>query len=531
MAVMDFLPKHIKGYTWIAFLFGMFLLMAMSENGAFEHHYVAVEQATPFGKSAATESYAAHTKGEKHEKKPFVHGEEEKQEILGSPAKTSSATSSSHTSLTKTAESGSQKLEIAGTTKSKQSDSSSPMTFNGLDPKDVVVVVKTGASSIWRRMPIHLSTTLSNPLLTPNILYYSDSPDNLAGHPVVDSLANVSSTLKASSDFALYHKAKEVASNNLYLEDLSMEGDSYLPGGWRLDKYKFLPMFQHVAATMPGKKWYIYMEDDNYFFWASFYAWLSTFDASTPIVVGSPAYRLGEDFAHGGSGFAISGAAMKASFGSDKQLAARYEDYAQEQCCGDQVLAHVLRSKGVERVRTLDNSAWKPLQALPTWKMGFGDWNWCSPVMNVHKVHQADISRLFVFEQEFMAKSKGSGRMRYKDIYLGLAKPQMTLSTRIEWDNFASARTFSSSQEGREAVANLTAAELAQKPWISSEGCLKACIEWDQCLSWKYADDSCSLDHVAAMGQKIDGGIRMVSGWMLERIAALESKQCDALGL
>jgi len=123
-------------------------------------------------------------------------------------------------------------------------------------------------------------------------------------------------------------------------------------------------------------------------------------------MVGSPAFRLGEDFAHGGSGFAISGEAMERSFGEDKRLAERWEGYAREQCCGDQVLSHVLREAGVERYKGLDGGSWAALQALPTWRIGFGRWNWCSPIMNVHKVHQKDISRLHVFEKEFKAKTK-----------------------------------------------------------------------------------------------------------------------------
>jgi len=165
-------------------------------------------------------------------------------------------------------------------------------------------------------------------------------------------------------------------------------------------------MFQHVAEAMPVKKRYIYMEDDNYFFWESLYAWLSTYDHTSPVVVGSPACRLGEDFAHGGSGFAISGTAPKMTFGVDKKLAEQWEDYAKEQCCGDQVLSHVMKTKGVTRDQSVDESGWKPLQSLPTYRLGVGGWNWCSPIMNIHKVHQADISRLHVFEQEFKTKVK-----------------------------------------------------------------------------------------------------------------------------
>lgn len=119
--------------------------------------------------------------------------------------------------------------------------------------------------------------------------------------------------------------------------------------------------------------------------------------------------------------------------------------------------------------------------------------------------------------------------MRYRDLFNGMVKSNINIAQRSEWDNYAAAKTFSSSQDGAEALVALTTAELAKKPWMSSENCLQACKDWPQCFSWKYADDSCSLDHTAAMGQRIDAGIRMESGWMLDRIAKLDDKECEAL--
>ena len=366
----DFLPRHSKSYLWIAFLVAVFMVMALSENGIFQSN-PTIPNSNPL--SAQPPNPASYQASDD-----------------------STASTSNHQEFLATGNSS----QPAG--KHEENYASSM----GLDPKDVVILVKTGATAIWRRMPAHMSTTLGNPHLTPNVIYYSDSPDNINGNPVVDVLANVSASLKSSPDFTLYHKAKEVADNNLYLESGSMEGDHYLPGGWRLDKYKFLPMFQHAANHMPGKKWYVYMEDDNYFFWETLYAWLGTLNHTSPIMVGSPAFRLGEDFAHGGSGFAISGAALAATFGADKRLADRWEDYAKERCCGDQVLSHVMHDMGVERYKGLDGGSWAALQALPTWRIGFGRWNWCSPIMNIHKVHQSDISKLYVFEKEFKARTK-----------------------------------------------------------------------------------------------------------------------------
>jgi hypothetical protein len=492
----DYLPRHAKGYLWIAFLVAIFLVMTLSENNAFDGRLafsnpIPVPAGSPGLETVTTSTRTGAGAGT---------GEVETQDVIDTVIEE-------------------QRGNYAVST--------------GLDPKDVVILVKTGATSIWRRMPGHMSTTLGDPALTPNIIYYSDSPDNINGNEVIDVLANVSSTLKQSPDFRLYNNSKEVAENNLYLETGSMEGDSYLPGGWRLDKYKFVPMFQHAANTLPGKKWYIYMEDDNYYFWETFYAWLATLDHTSLLMLGSPAFRLGEDFAHGGSGFALTGAALSKSFGADPHLADKWEEYAREQCCGDQVLSHVLRQHGVERYAGLDGSGWAALQALPTWRIGFGTWNWCSPLMNVHKVHQADLSRLWVFEQEFKASTGRKGRMRYRDLFERFAGPHMRRAARrSEWDNYAQAKSFSSSSDpdiSGEGKKKLSASELESKPWYSSQACEKACVEWKECLTWKYADDACSMDHTAAMGQRIDAGIRMESGWMLDRIEKLEDTTCKDL--
>jgi hypothetical protein len=235
----DYLPRHTKGYLWIAFLVAIFLVMALSENNAFDGRLAFSNPIPVPAGSPDLETVTASTR-------------------TGAGAGTGEV----------------ETQDVIDTVIEEQRGNYAVST--GLDPKDVVILVKTGATYIWRRMPGHMSTTLGDPALTPNIIYYSDSPDNINGNEVIDVLANVSSTLKQSPDFKLYNNSKEVADNNLYLETGSMEGDSYLPGGWRLDKYKFVPMFQHAANTLPGKKWYIYMEDDNYYFWETFYAWLAT---------------------------------------------------------------------------------------------------------------------------------------------------------------------------------------------------------------------------------------------------------------
>ncbi|KAF5871722.1 putative glycosyltransferase family 31 protein [Botrytis fragariae] len=488
-----FLPRHLKGYLWISFLVAVFIVMGLSENNVLFVNRSANWDATDGG--------------------PLLQDYSINLDVPSTTPLASPPINDDNSYIKPVAE-----------------EPSRIHSSTCLDPKDVVILVKTGATSIWRRMPMHMSTTLGNKQRTPNVVYYSDIADNINGNPVIDSLANVSATLKASPDFVLYNKAKEVLNDNLYQESAGIEGDSYLPGGWRLDKYKFLPMFQHAAIHHPGKKWYVYMEDDNYFFWETLYAWLSTLDHTSPLLIGSPAFKMGEDFAHGGSGIAVSGKAMATSFGAEKTLADKYEFYAKDHCCGDQVLSHAMKEMGVERFNELDGGGWAALQSLPIWRIGFGDWNWCSPLMNIHKVHQADISQLFVFENQFMQETKGKGRIRYRDVFKHFFAPKL-VAARSEWNNYASVKSFSSTKDSWSPdLKALTAAQKNERPWASKENCKKACVDWDECLTWKYQDDDCHLSHTAAIGAKANEGVYMESGWMVDRIRkVLEKKECGAL--
>jgi hypothetical protein len=499
-------PRHARAYLWITFLVLVFGGMILTDNGISLYDLLCA----PWLDDSYTTRVNA-TQAPYRVEEPGVASS--KEQLYTAPPKAPQASQAPQ------AVQGNQQRPMQDAKPVFGSDA------NAFSPDDVVILFKTGATSLWRRVPIHLSTSLANSSLTPNIAFYSDNADRIASHPIIDVLANVSSTLKSSPDFTLYTATKEALASNLYLEAAAMDGDHYLPGGWRLDKYKFLPLAQHAAANYPDKKWYVYMEDDNYFFWHSLYAWLATFDPSKPHFLGSPAARLGEDFAHGGSGFALSGAAMRQTFGAHPDLADRFEGYAQERCCGDQVLSHALAEHGVARDRRYDHTEWAGLQALPTWRMGFGAWNWCSPLFNVHKTHQADVSRLWNFERARAARHGERAVLRYRDVFAELVRPALT-HERAEWDNEAAEKWFASGEADRA----LAPAERERKPWFSKKSCAAACDEWAECLSWKYADDQCALSSTAAQGRRIEAGIRMDSGWMLSRIDGLQKKECPSLG-
>lgn len=515
-----FLPRYIKSYVYLGSLLIVFSILLLSDNG-----YPVLDFLLPFGSSPEESNKAL--------KSSLVPQSQASSVLASGHDAYSSPTASSSVSTATSSDHYEQPIR-------QPTYGSGSTSFT---PDDVVILFKTGATALWRRVPMHLSTSFANKTMTPHVVFYSDQADSLAGIPIIDVLANVSSTLKNSSDFELYRTLPSIRPSNLYLESAAIDGDHYLGGGWRLDKYKFLPLVAHAVAQYPGKKWYIYMEDDNYYFWHSLYTWLgANFSPSEPLLLGSPAAKLGEDFAHGGSGFMISGAAMAQTFGSDPDLALKYESYAAVHCCGDQVLTHVMTAKGVARYRKYDHTSFIGLQALQSWKMAFGHWNWCSPLFNVHKAHQSDISRLHEFEKGFHAKKGYSSDavMDWSYIFKHFVGPNMFTQhsskpeasfvvpdkTIIldEWDNLASEKWFSSDIAIDE---DLTDREREKKPWFSAKGCEEACQAWDLCLSWKFQDDNCGISSTISAGNKANEGVKMVSGYMGKRIQRLvDTPEC-----
>ena len=275
-----------------------------------------------------------------------------------------------------------------------------------LSADDILLIFKTGASTIWRRMPQHLSTTLSNNRV-PHAVIYSDLAEQLSSEIyALDALENITSVIKQYDPDA-YDNYLELQSPdhiNTYREHGRLPGDEPPDAkdgstpGWRLDKYKFLPMLAHAHKTFPGKKWYIYIEDDTYLFLPSLLSWLSTRPYnSTPSYFGAYSGEGNETFAQGGSGLVFSQSLMKTVFGAEKPAdLEEYGNYTSKACCGDIVLGKVLRDYDIY----VNEGGYGPVSFTPEppWKTGFRDHIWCSPVFSFHHLHQKDIAQLAAVE-------------------------------------------------------------------------------------------------------------------------------------
>lgn len=431
-------------------------------------------------------------------------------------------------------------------------------------PSDVLLIFKTGASTFWRRIPVHLITTLSNGRV-PNSVIYSDLPEKLASNiESVDALANVSDLIK-SYDPAAHDSYLELQSPshvNTYREHARLPGDEPKDAkegntpGWLLDKYKFLPMLTHAQRNWPGLRWYIYIEDDTFIFWNNILQWLSTLSPDNePSYYGAYSGDGNETFAQGGSGLVFSRSLMRTVFGGDKLPGLlRYGNYTSNSCCGDIVLGKVLRDHGIY----VNGGNYGPVsfRPEPPWKTGFDELIWCAPVFTFHHLHQRDLIELAEVERTQRASSMPSVSsytspkpsytdqfhqrpVIFRDIFTALILPHLGNNTRSNWDNFASRYTLSAnSTTGFHSdfrPANRTAFDMAFK---SSVRCQTACISFDACLSWRHdsAASVCALDTVIKLGRELDPlptwapKTEVVSGWMLERMdSRLLSQTCDVV--
>ncbi|KAI7070013.1 hypothetical protein KC352_g42656, partial [Hortaea werneckii] len=171
--------------------------------------------------------------------------------------------------------------------------------------KDVVFVLKTGATEIYEKLPIHLATTFA---CGSDYVIYSDLEQQFGVVPIHDALASVSQDIQDQhEDLAQYRLLKEHVAGGGDAAELKGEKS------WGLDKWKFLPMVTDAYEKFgETKKWYFFMEADTYVSLQNLLLFLDTLDERKPVFAGAQVMIGDTEFAHGGSGVVLSAPAAKA---------------------------------------------------------------------------------------------------------------------------------------------------------------------------------------------------------------------------
>jgi fringe-like protein len=217
------------------------------------------------------------------------------------------------------------------------------------DTSRVLVVMKTGATESYNKIPTQVSTMLK---CLPEYFIYSDHEETIGGYHIRDSLDTIlNTTMDGNRDFDLYRRQKACAVDQESCNKLAANKNE----GWNLDKYKNVHMAEKVYALRPNYDWYLFIDADTYVLFPTLMQWLPKLDHTKSHYLGSVTMLGGYSFAHGGSGYLVSQTAMKA-IGDHPGIANELEPIMSKVCCGDYVFAVSVDNTSKTRVRNMVSS-------------------------------------------------------------------------------------------------------------------------------------------------------------------------------
>lgn len=212
---------------------------------------------------------------------------------------------------------------------------------------------------------------------------------------IYDALADFEESAKAhNQDFDLYRDQKECPVSQQACIDAREDRQK----AWNLDRYKFLPMMEHTWRMRPNLDWYMFTEGDTYVFWANILHWLQNEAPLNPrekIYLGSRTFIGGAAFAHGGSGYILSGTLLKHLIEHHPGAIKAYNLKGAHECCGDLMLAQALEEYEDVKLR----QAWPMFNGEKTSTLPFGPNHWCTPIFTMHHLNAEEISNVWLFEQ------------------------------------------------------------------------------------------------------------------------------------
>ncbi|KAK6067151.1 hypothetical protein SCUP234_11743 [Seiridium cupressi] len=367
--------------------------------------------------------------------------------------------------------------------------------------EDIFVVLKTGAAESREKLPVHFATTLQ---CVPNYAVYSDLEETVAGHHIYDALDEVNPDIVASHpDFVYYQKVKKDGRTAFTDEEVEQwnHAQNTMFGrdspGWRLDKWKFLPLAEKALKQSPGAKWFVFMETDTYIMWSQLLLWLSHFWEQYPYYLGVQ-MQIGDDvFAYGGAGFVLSNTALRMIVKQYRLKKKHYDEVTADHWAGDCVLGMVAADAGVQL-----QWSWPNLYGEQPNNMNFNDdfggedgHLWCHYASSFHHMTPYDMIQFNEFESTW--RTMNGRTLRYKDVFRQYIVPQLS-PLKADWDNLS---------------------EDVQDEKSSLEECRSMCEADEGCVQFSIVGETCSTSKIVKLGRRsTEAPMQANSGWMMERV-------------
>lgn len=380
---------------------------------------------------------------------------------------------------------------------------------------DVLLVMKTGATEVSQKLTIHMNTTLA---CAPNYLIFSDIAETFLGLEIHDALDHMHEYIdkeRSADEWRFYTKLQNLsdsrsdADNRTVFETLGKKGQE---DAWKLDKFKNLPMLHKAHDMYPNKSWYVFVDADTSIMWSNLLTWLQLLDHNKPIYLGAQNVINLVEFAHGGSGYVLSSAAVKLLANEDDALKTQQMKWAEETCCGDLTVAVALFDHDVRLTKS-----WPMIQGETPSTLDYCDRHWCYPTVTFHHMSPEEIEAMWKWEQE---RSEGNARpATYADVFDAFVVE--SLADEMDgWDNM-------STDEEITPKNDVDQMSEGQKLAVESfEGCEKACEEMQGCFQFSFDKRSgkCGLSRSIRLGKK---KATIKSGWMLSRIEMYRNERVN----
>jgi hypothetical protein len=421
-------------------------------------------------------------------------------------------------------------------------------------------VFRTGATEVLEKLPVHFDTTLR---CVPDHIIYSDFEEDVQGRHIYDALDEISDTLKNTvPEFELYNhlRAHGREGLNSTVQFGSGPAGAIQNPGWKLDKWKFLPMVNKALRHRPDAKWFVFIEPDTYIMWPNLLKYLAKFDPSEPHYIGKHMYIGDVLFAHGGSGFALSNTAVRRVTEHWSAHVDEYAQYTNKEWAGDVVLGRTLRDVDIHLFWAFPHFQGDAVSALDHNITKVDKKPWCFAPVTYHHMRQEEVRMLWKFEQDWHLRAGNSAAtMRHRDVFKEFILPHLPVEC-SDWDNLSIGTEYSEDAFSKLSDKQMRALSQAEKEGPESfQKCKAICESKPSCLQFSYAAGKCSISNEFRQGYKAtsqcleysnaaggclrskmvegsDGANAQIissvrSGWMIERLSDYVKEMdisCDA---
>ena len=279
-------------------------------------------------------------------------------------------------------------------------------TLRGAD--DIFVILKTGANEAPEKLPAHFNTTLQ---YARHYGIWSDLKEEIGGYRIGDALDAMDPDVVASHpDFEYYQRLQKQGRNAFSAAELAewagaknTKSGRDSPG-WKLDKWKFLPLAGKAYRARPEARWYVFLECDTFVVWRNLLAWLSMLDASRAYYLGHQMRIEDITFAYGGSGIVISNPAMRALVEHHEANLQALDRFTGGHWAGDCVLGKAMLDAGIRLSYSWPTLLGDALVDLDLKSRINQTPLWCYYATSYHHLSPTEVVEYNEFEHEFANK-------------------------------------------------------------------------------------------------------------------------------